>query len=63
MVNSAPGSKIRDTFPTAIEMMHSGTIDLKPLVTHVVPLVDYPALMKQILSGDGSYIKGVVTLD
>ena len=62
MVNSAPGSKIRDPFPPAIEMMHSGTIDLQPLVTHVVPLAEYPALMKQILSGDSSYVKGVVTL-
>ncbi len=63
VVNSAPGSKIRDTFPVAIEMMHSGTIDLRPLVTHVVPLADYPALMAQILGGESSYIKGVVTLD
>jgi threonine dehydrogenase-like Zn-dependent dehydrogenase len=63
VVNSAPGSKIRDTFPVAIEMMDSGTIDLEPLVTHVVPLADYPALMKQILAGDSSYVKGVVTLD
>jgi len=62
VVNSAPGSKIRDTFPVAIEMMDSGTIDLEPLVTHVVPLADYPALMAQILAGDSSYIKGVVTL-
>ena len=58
VVNSAPGSKIRDPFPPAIEMMHSGTIDLKPLVTHVVPLAEYPALMKQILAGDSSYVKG-----
>ncbi len=62
VVNSAPGSKIRDTFPVAIAMINSGTIDLQPLVTHVVPLADYPALMKQILAGNSSYIKGVVTL-
>ena len=62
LVNSAPGSKIRDPFPPAIEMMHSGTIDLQPLVTHVVPLAEYPALMKRILAGDSSYVKGVVTL-
>ena len=62
IVNSAPGSKIRDTFPIAIQLLHQGIIDLKPLVTHVVPLTEYPALMHQILAGDPGYVKGVVKL-
>jgi threonine dehydrogenase-like Zn-dependent dehydrogenase len=63
VVNSAPGSKIRDPFPPAIDLIHGGIIDLQPLVTHVVPLADYPELMAQILAGDPSYVKGVITLE
>ena len=62
VVNSAPASKLRDTFGPAIRLIHKGIIDLKPLVTHTATLEDYPALMAQILAGDESYIKGVVTL-
>ena len=62
VVNSAPASKLRDTFGPAIRLIHKGIIDLKPLVTHTAMLEDYPALMAQILAGDESYIKGVVTL-
>ncbi len=62
VVNSAPGSKLRDTFDPAIRLIHKGIIDLKPLVTHTATLEDYPALMAQILAGDEGYIKGVVTL-
>lgn len=62
VVNSAPASKLRDTFGPAIRLIHKGIIDLKPLVTHTAALEDYPALMGQILAGDESYIKGVVTL-
>ncbi|MCY3870404.1 MAG: zinc-binding dehydrogenase [Gemmatimonadetes bacterium] len=62
VVNSAPASKLRDTFGPAIRLIHKGIIDLKPLVTHTAMLEDYPALMGQILAGDESYIKGVVTL-
>ena len=62
VVNTAPASKIRETFAPAIRMIHQGIIDLKPLVTHVSGLEEYPALMKRILDGDESYIKGVVTL-
>jgi hypothetical protein len=32
------------------------------LVTHVEALQKYPSLMKQILSGDKSYVKGVIKL-
>ena len=61
VVNSAPSSKLRDTFDPAIRLIHKGIIDLKPLVTHTSTLEDYPSLMAQIVSGDESYIKGVVT--
>ena len=62
LVNSSPSAKLRDPFPVAIELLQQGVIDLRPLVTHVVPLQEYPALMKQILAGDGAYIKGVIKL-
>ena len=62
IVNSAPGSKMRETFEPAIRLIHQGIIDLKPLVTHTASLQAYPTLMKQILDGDQSYIKGVITL-
>jgi threonine dehydrogenase-like Zn-dependent dehydrogenase len=62
VVNSAPGSKVRETFGPAIRLIHKGIIDLKPLVTHTSTLQEYPGLMKQILAGDESYIKGVVML-
>jgi threonine dehydrogenase-like Zn-dependent dehydrogenase len=63
IVNSSPSSKLRDPFPPAIRLMHRGVFDLRPLVTHVKSLPDYPALMRQILEGDQSYVKGVVTLN
>ncbi|MEE2754192.1 MAG: zinc-binding dehydrogenase [Candidatus Latescibacterota bacterium] len=62
VVNSAPGSKVRETFGPAIRLIQKGIIDLKPLLTHTSTLQMYPDLMKQILAGDESYIKGVVTL-
>lgn len=62
LVNSAPSARLRDPFPPAIDLIHRGIFDLRPLVTHTVPLVDYPDLMAEILAGDGSYVKGVVSL-
>ena len=62
VVNSSPSSKVRDPFPPAIRLIHQGMIDLRPLVTHVETLAGYPTLMEQILDGDKSYVKGVVTL-
>lgn len=50
----------RDTFPPAIRFLARGHIDLRPLITHIVPLEDYPALLREATGGDGSYIKGVV---
>lgn len=62
VVNSAPASQLRDPFPPAIRLIHQGLIDLRPLVSHVVPLAEYPALMRRVLAGDPGYLKGVVTL-
>ena len=62
VVNSSPSSRLRDPFLPAIDMMHEGIFDLRPLVTHLDDLKDYPARMKQILQGDKSYVKGVIKL-
>ena len=62
VVNSSPSSRLRDPFPIAIRLIQSGFFDLRPLVTHVVSLNEYPSLMQAILSGDKSYVKGVVRL-
>ena len=62
VVNSSPSSRLRDPFPAAIRLIHQGIIDLRPLVTHVEALNNYPALMQTIVAGDSSYVKGVVTL-
>ena len=56
-------AQIRDPFPPAIRMIEQGIIDLKPLVTHVVPLEEYASFMQGVTSGEvGGYIKGVVRL-
>jgi threonine dehydrogenase-like Zn-dependent dehydrogenase len=60
IVNSSPAAQLRDPFPPAIELIHKGVFDLAPLVTHVVPLGEYPALMQQIVHGDPEYVKGVI---
>jgi threonine dehydrogenase-like Zn-dependent dehydrogenase len=62
LVNSSPSSRLRDPFPPAIRLIHEGVFDLRPLVTHIKGLEHYPALMKQILQGDKSYVKGVIKL-
>lgn len=62
VVNSSPSAQIRDPFPPAIRLMERGIIDLQPLVTHVVDLDGYPDLMKRIVAGDPSYVKGVIRL-
>jgi len=62
VINSSPSARLRETFGPAILMIDEGLFDLGPLVTHVVPLDDYPQLMRDIVAGDPSYVKGVVTL-
>jgi len=63
IVNSAPAAQLRDPFPPAIRLLAKGVIDLRPLVTHVVPLAEYPQFLQQVIRGEvEGYIKGVVTL-
>lgn len=63
IVNSAPSARLRDPFPAAIRLLDKGVIDLESLVTHVVPLQDYPDFMHELGAGQiEGYIKGVVTL-
>lgn len=62
IVNSSPAAQLRDPFPPAIRLIEKGLIDLKPLVTHVIPIDEFPTFMEGVTTGqvDG-YIKGVVT--
>ena len=62
VVNSAPNSALRDPWPAAIRLLDRGIIDLEPLVSHVVPLKEYPTLLKEVVTGNGKYLKGVVEL-
>lgn len=60
VVNSAPNSALRDPWPAAIRLLERGQIDLEPLVSHIVPLEEYPKLLERAAAKDGSYLKGVV---
>ena len=61
LVNSSPAAQLRDPFPPAIRLLRKGTIDLRPLVTHVVDIDDYPRFMAGVVAGEvDGYIKGVV---
>ena len=63
IVNSSPAAQLRDPFPPAIRLLEKGTIDLRPLVTHVIPIADYPVFMEGVTRGEvEGYIKGVVSL-
>jgi threonine dehydrogenase-like Zn-dependent dehydrogenase len=62
VVNSAPNSAVRDPWPVAIRMLERGQIDLKPLVSHVVPLEEYPSLLALACQKNSGYLKGVVKL-
>lgn len=63
IVNSSPAAQKRDPFPAAIRLIQNGLIDLKPLVTHVVPIEEYSSFMQGVTSGEvNDYIKGVVTM-
>ncbi len=62
IVNSSPAAQLRDPFPVAIRLIQNGIIDLKPLVTHTVPIEEFPSFMRQATTGQiKGYIKGVVT--
>ena len=61
LVNSSPAAQLRDPFPPAIRLLDKGVIDLRPLVTHVVDIDDYPTFMQGVVGGEvNGYIKGVV---
>ena len=61
LVNSSPSAQLRDPFPPAIRLLERGVIDLRPLVTHIVDIDDYPTFMAGVTSGEvDGYIKGVV---
>jgi len=63
VVNSSPFGRIRDTYPAAIRIIEKGLIDLRPLVTHVVPFNQMNKFLKSLTAGkEPGYIKGVVKL-
>jgi threonine dehydrogenase-like Zn-dependent dehydrogenase len=62
VVNSAPSSAVRDTWPPAITLLKRGMIHLRPLITHVVPLDAYPQLLAKAANKTDGYLKGVVKL-
>lgn len=63
IVNSSPSGKLRDTFPAAIRLLRKGIVDLRPLVTHIVPIDEYPDFMGELTKGEiEGYVKGVVAL-
>ena len=55
------GDEITPKAPPGHEGMGIVT-KLKPLITHKTDLEGYPELMAKIISGDPTYLKGVVTL-
>lgn len=62
VTNSSPSGKIRDPFPPAIRLMETGLVNLKPLISHIVPLEEYPGLMQSVVDGNPDYLKGVIAL-
>jgi L-iditol 2-dehydrogenase len=50
------------TWPTAIELVSSGRINVKPLITHRFPLTDVVQAFEQTRTGADGAIKAVVTL-
>jgi L-iditol 2-dehydrogenase len=62
VVNSAPSSAVRDTWPAAIRLLGRGHVDLAPLVSHVVGLDGYPGLLAEATARRNGYTKGVVRL-
>jgi threonine dehydrogenase-like Zn-dependent dehydrogenase len=64
VVNSAPNSAERDPWPAAIRLLDRGYINLAPLISHIVPLNQYPDLLKFASANKGgAYMKGVVELN
>jgi len=65
IVNSSPASALRDTWSMAIRLLARGYIEIRPLVSDVVALEDYPNLLRKATSAprQGDYLKGVVLLN
>jgi threonine dehydrogenase-like Zn-dependent dehydrogenase len=63
VINAAPASKLRDTFPVAVRLIDQGVVRLEKLVTHVVSLDELDDLLARVTAKEEpGYIKGVVTL-
>lgn len=62
VVNSSPNSAMRDPWPAAISLLKRGMIDLRPLISHVVRLNEYPDLLAKAANRTDGYLKGVVRL-
>ena len=45
---------------TAIELQHDGTLDLLPLITHVAPFADAPALFEKLDRGEPGVLQAVL---
>ncbi len=45
------GRKMYETWYQAIEIIHSGLVDLSPIITHVIPLTEYRKGFEALLAG------------
>jgi threonine dehydrogenase-like Zn-dependent dehydrogenase len=63
VMNSGPAISphFNQAFRRAVPLMERGVFDLKPLVTHVVPVEQAQGLFETAVAHADGYIKGVVT--
>ncbi|MEK6795560.1 MAG: zinc-binding dehydrogenase [Spirochaetota bacterium] len=62
VINASPSAAKRELYIPAIRLIANGVFDTSALITHRVPLHSYPELMKTIIAGDATYMKGIVAL-
>ena len=63
MINASPGARIREVVRPAIRLIRRRLINLEPLISHVVDLVEYVDLLERVTTErEPGYIKGVVRL-